>query len=94
MKRGHNWVIQACGVIADQQARGLGMRGSQLVQLVLGGCGDRFEVDDVATGQVAVRPSRTTRPNLEEEDDVRWSAIPRYAVKPGLMRPSVCLSRC
>jgi hypothetical protein len=55
---GQHWLIQACGAIADYQRRGLTMRGSQIARLLLGGDSDIFEVDDPATGQVAIRPSR------------------------------------
>ncbi|MGH3403500.1 MAG: hypothetical protein ACRDRJ_13535 [Streptosporangiaceae bacterium] len=56
---GQQCLIQASGFIADYQGRQLSMRGSQIAKLFLGGDGDdRFEVDDPATGQVAVRPSR------------------------------------
>jgi hypothetical protein len=58
INRGHDSVIKLCGAIADQQARGLRIRGSQIVRLVLGGDGQTFELDDAATGKVAVRPSR------------------------------------
>jgi hypothetical protein len=56
--RAHNWVIQACGVIADQQARGLSMRGSQIVRLVLGGRGDsdHHPVGPVQPGLWALAP--------------------------------------
>ncbi len=58
MMAGHDFVIKLCGAVADQQARGLRMRGSQITRLILGGeGGDIFEIDD-ASGQVAVRPSR------------------------------------
>lgn len=55
---GQMCLIQGSGFIADYQRRGLRMRGSQVAKLLLGGDGDRFEVDDPATGRVAVRPSR------------------------------------
>jgi hypothetical protein len=58
MPTAHSWVISACGLIADYQARDLRMRDSQILQLVLGGKGDSFEVDDARTGRVAVRVSR------------------------------------
>jgi hypothetical protein len=50
-------LIQVSGFVADYQRRGLRMRGSQVAKLLIGGDGDRFEVDN-AFGQVAVRPSR------------------------------------
>ena len=53
---GQNWLIQCCGGIADQQRRGLRMRGSQIVKLILGGGDDEFvEVDDAETGEVVLR---------------------------------------
>lgn len=59
MMVGQLWLIQCCGAIADQQRRGLRIRDGQILKLVFGdGADDTFEVDDAATGQVAVRPSR------------------------------------
>jgi hypothetical protein len=59
MMIGQLWLIQCCGAIADQQRRGLRMRDSQILKLVFGdGADDTFEVDDVMTGQIVVRPSR------------------------------------
>ena len=53
---GQQWLIQCCGNIADQQRRGLRMRGSQIVKMILGGGNDEFfEVDDAETGQVVLR---------------------------------------
>jgi hypothetical protein len=59
MKNGHRWVINACGAIADWQSRGLKIRDSQIIQLVLGGEGDTFELDDATTGQVKARVFRS-----------------------------------
>ena len=73
VKERHDWVIKACGGIADQQARGMRMRGSQIVQMVLGSNGDRFEIDDAATGQVAVRPSN--RPAVQPGGDLHGMAV-------------------
>jgi len=71
---GQRCLIQACGFIADYQRRGLRMRGSQIAKLLLGGGDDRFEVDDPATGQVAVRPSRA--PALAPGGDMSdWTAL-------------------
>src|ERR1035441_6945891 len=54
-----HWLIQCCGAIADQQRRGLRMRNSQIVKLVLGGGSDDFfEIDDAATGQIVLNISR------------------------------------
>jgi hypothetical protein len=56
---GQHWLIQCCGAIADQQRRGLRMRDSEILKMVFGGGpDDRFEIDNAATGEVAVRPSR------------------------------------
>jgi hypothetical protein len=88
-KRSFNWVIQACGVIADQQARGLSMRGSQIVQLILGGRGERFETDDAATGQVAVRPYRgpAVMPGGDLNDMATFFAsMPRLQASPEIVR--------
>jgi hypothetical protein len=88
-KRSFNWVIQACGVIADQQARGLRTRGSQIVQLILGGRGDRFEVDDAATGEVAVRPYRgpAVMPGGDLNDMATFFAsMPRLQASPEIIR--------
>ena len=53
---GQHWLMMCCGAIADQQRRGLRMRGSQIVKLILGGGADEFfEVDDAETGQVVLR---------------------------------------
>lgn len=65
------------------------MRGSQIVQLVLGGRGDRFEVDEAATGQVAVRPSRI--PPVSPGGDlqgmaVAFAAMPRAEAGPEVIR--------
>lgn len=67
---GQRFLIALCGGIADQQRRGLTMRGSQIVKLLFGGGTDAlFEVDDPATGQVkrisrvpAVGPGGCLRP--------------------------------
>ena len=89
MQRGSHWVIGACGVIADQQARGLSMRGSQVVRLILGGDTDIFEVDNAATGQVAVRPSRVppVSPGGDLHDmAVTFAAMPRPQAGPEIIR--------
>ena len=65
-------LIATCGFIADYQHRGLKIRGSQVVKLLLGGADDRFEVDDASTGAVAVRPLRT--PAVADGGDLRWLA--------------------
>ena len=72
---GQRCLIQACDFIADYQRRGLRMRDSQIAKLLLGGGDDdRFEVDDPATGQVAVRPSRA--PAVAPGGDMSdWTAL-------------------
>ena len=85
---GQQCLIQASGFIADYQRRRLSMRGSQIAKLFLGADGDdRFEVDDPATGLVAVRPSRA--PALAPGGDMAdWVTLVRQT------RPSAaeCIS--
>lgn len=56
---GQDALIATCGCIADWQHRGLKIRGSQVVRLILGSVNDQFEVDDASTGEVVLRPRRT-----------------------------------
>jgi len=89
MNRGLDSVIKLCGAIADQQARDLRIRGSQIVRLILGGDSQIFEVDDAATGQVAVRPSRT--PAVQPGGDLHdiatvFAAMPRDQAVPEVIR--------
>jgi hypothetical protein len=72
---GQRWLIQCCGFIADQQRRGLGMRGSQIVKMILGGGHDEFfEVDDAETKQVVLR--RVSRiPGVNPGGDLHDMAV-------------------
>jgi len=77
---GQNWLIQCCGGIADQQRRGLRMRGSQIVKLILGGGDDEFvEVDDTETGEVVLRRLSRVPPVVNPEGDLHHLAtiLPR-----------------
>jgi hypothetical protein len=79
MMAGQNYLISCCGFIADLQRRGLSMRDSEILKMFFGGgSDDTFEVDDAATGRVAVRPSRT--PAVAPGGDLHRIAttLPRY----------------
>jgi hypothetical protein len=89
MQQGHDFVIKACGAIADYQARGLRIRGGQIVKLILGGDDDIFELDDAATGQVSVRPSRV--PAVQPGGDLQnmaalFTGMPRAQAVPEIIR--------
>jgi hypothetical protein len=79
MMAGQNYLIMCCGAITDQQRRGLAMRDSEILRMFFGGgTNDTFEVDDAATGQVAIRPSRV--PAVSPGGDLHRIAVtlPRY----------------
>jgi hypothetical protein len=68
---GQKWLIACCGNIAEQQFRGLRMRGSQIVKLILGGGDDEFfEVDDAETGEVILRHVSRVPPAVNPRGDL------------------------